>query len=327
MKRRKKIPQTALAQSIEWVKRLLESHTDPMVPAGERLRSIGKKLNVSRIEPGAVRATGFLKRLPDGSFAVYYDADSCSLARRRFTVAHELAHLVLEKFHKHVGREDTDLRGNDYRHELERAVDRIAAEILMPEALVIGLMKTECQLQRDNSPSGRVQKRFVLQAVGQSLGVSEQALVLRLLELPELLAVLLRVQWRNSQGSVRPSYFPVTYTRGYLRIVEGSFPDPSKLENEDGWEHQVHVQTKWGRRLIHCHAWRRPSNCTERGNAETWILGWAWNAFPLPAWDDSEHRGGTPDVTRLREFEASRGTCATTCRERRSSASPTRPSS
>src|SRR5437016_998238 len=100
MKKPKKFPQKALAQSIEWAKRLVETHTKPAASAGERLREIGKKLNVTRIEPGAVRTAGFLSRLPDRSFAIYY-ANDCGIARRRFTVAHELGHLVLERFHKH----------------------------------------------------------------------------------------------------------------------------------------------------------------------------------------------------------------------------------
>ncbi len=75
MKKQKCLPSRALARSIESAKRLVEGHSDPTVPASERLREIGKKLNVSRIEAGAVRAAGFLKRLANGSFAVYYASD------------------------------------------------------------------------------------------------------------------------------------------------------------------------------------------------------------------------------------------------------------
>jgi hypothetical protein len=281
-----------------------------------------------------------LKRLPDRSFAVYY-ANDCGLERRRFTVGHELAHLVLDQFHPHVESDLSNSDDYDYRREVERAVDRIAAELLMPAALVTGLMKTQCKLQREQSASGLVQKRMVVEAVGQCLGVSELALVHRLLELPELLSVLLRVQWNDTGRPERsplvrelfsggnrppkPCYFPAAYTQhSGLRIVEGLYPDPSDLEFEDGWEHQVHVQTRWGRRLIRCHAWRRPAKYTEKGNVETWILGWAWNAIPPPAWDDSEHKVAHLMSLGVREFEARRGPCATPCRGRRSSTSPAR---
>jgi Zn-dependent peptidase ImmA (M78 family) len=290
MKRRKKFPKEALAQSVEWAKRLVEGHTDPAVSAGERLREIGKKLNVTRIEPGAVRTAGFVNRLPDRSFAIYY-ANDCGVARRRFTVAHELGHLVLERFHKHVGREDTNPRANSYHKELEWAVDRIAAELLMPELLVIGLMKTHCQSQRKQSPSGIIQKRMVLRAVGETLGVSEHALVNRLIGLPGLLCVLLRLQWDRERPE-RPRYFPASFNRhSVLKVVEGQFPDPTNLKNDDGWEQDVVIQTKWGQRVIHSNAWRRLATFPENGELETWILGWGWNVFPLPAWDDSEQMG------------------------------------
>jgi len=283
----------------------VEGHSDPNVSVGERLREIGKKLNVSRIEAGAVRSDGFLKRMPDGSYAVYYSCD-CSLAKRRFTVAHELAHLVLEKFHKHVGPENPDSRADGHHPAVERAVDQIAAELLMPESLVVGLMTVQCQIQREQSDLGMVQKREVVQVVGDKLGVSEYALVLRLLELPTLLSVLLRIRWKKNKGLDRASYFPIKFSEhSYLRIVDFPVPDVSNIEEEDGWEHQVQVQTKWGLRVIHCHGWRRHASCTEPGAVESWILGWTWNAFPLPAWDDSEHKGGTPNVIRVREFEES----------------------
>jgi hypothetical protein len=296
MKKPKKFPQKALAQSIEWAKRLVETHTNPAASAGERLHEIGKKLNVTRIEPGAVRTAGFLSRLPDRSFAIYY-ANDCGIARRRFTVAHELGHLVLERFHKHVGREDTNPPANNYHKELERAVDRIAAELLMLELLVIGLMKTQCESHRKQSPSGIIQKRMVLRAVGEILGVSERALVNRLVGPPGLLCVLLRVQWDRERPE-RPRYFPAVSSRhSVLKVVEGQFPDPTNLKNDDGWEQEVVIQTKWGRRMIHSNAWRRPATFPENGDLETWILGWGWNVFPLASWDDSQHMGGRRDVS------------------------------
>lgn len=300
MKRPKKFPQKALAQSIEWAKRLVEGHTDPAVPVGERLREIAKKFNVSRIEPGAVRTAGFLKRLTDRSFAIYYSND-CGVARRRFTVAHEIGHLVLERFHRHIGRDNANAPPNTYHRELERAVDRIAAELLMPEPLLIGLMKTHCQSQRKWSTSGIIQKRMVLRAVGETLGVSEIALVHRLIGLPGLLCILLRVQWDRERPE-RPRYFPVAFSRhSVLKVVEGQFPDPTNLKNDDGWEQDVVVQTKWGQRVIHGNAWRRLATFPENGDFETWILGWGWNVFPLPSWDDSEHRGGPRDVSEQKE--------------------------
>jgi hypothetical protein len=291
MKRVKKFPREALTKGIEWARQLVEGHRDPLVPAGVRLREIGSKLRVSRIEPGAVRTAGFLKRLPDRSFAIYY-ANDCSLARRRFTVAHELGHLVLERFHRHIAREKTIVCEPDYYRERESAVDRIAAELLMPEALVTGLIKTCCQLERERSTSGVVQKLVVLREVGEMLGVSERALVHRLLELRDLLCVLLRVQWHRGRPE-RARHLPVKVSRErMLRILDGMHADPANLLKDDGWEHNVRIQTGYSQRVMHCNAWRRPAMCPENGQVETWIVGWGWTTLPLGSWDDSEHWHG-----------------------------------
>jgi Zn-dependent peptidase ImmA (M78 family) len=304
MRERRGFPSQALARSIAFARLLVEGHSDAGMSPGERLRDIGKKLKVSRIESGAVRTAGFLRRLDDRTFAVYYASD-CSVARRRFTVAHELAHLVLEKFHRHIGHKHLDPRTDGHPPELEKAVDRIAAELLMPERLVVDLMRRQCQLQREESDSGTVQKQAVVRAVGRSLGVSENALVHRLLELPDLLSALLRVQWKINQGPERARYSGVMHSKhSYFRVVDASLRDPRIVQRQDGWEHLVHVQTKWGLRVIRCHGWRRPADPTEPGQAEAWIFGWSWNTFPLLEWDDSEQKGGTPDVLRVREFEA-----------------------
>jgi hypothetical protein len=152
-------------------------------------------------------------------------------------------------------------------------------------------MKIQCQAEQERSATGMIQKRIVLQAVGEALGVSECALVLRLLELSDLLCVLIRVQW-DLERPERPRYFPPKFSRdNVVTILEGQAPDPTNLLNDDGWEHEVGVQTKYGQRVIHGNAWRRQAAFRENGALETWVFGWGWNAFPLSPWDDSEHKG------------------------------------
>jgi Zn-dependent peptidase ImmA (M78 family) len=280
-----KISQAVKAKGIELAKSLVREYASPTVPAGERLREIAKVLNVKRIEAGAVRCQGFLKRLPDNSFAIYYSVD-CSPAKRRFTVAHELAHLVLEKAHRHVGSRYIGTSANGFRTEVERVVDRIAAELLMPEKLVVETIAAQSQLQRRQSAT--VQKRAVLQTVGTILGVSEFALTWRILELQDLLGVLLRAQWDSKAGPSQARLFsPALTANGCLEIVRGEYLNPGDLEKEDGWEHEVQIETRWGRRSVRCCAWRRPATFRENGDRETWALGWTSNNGAIPPWDDS----------------------------------------
>src|SRR5438132_1415489 len=149
MRGRGQVPPSALARSLERAKRLVAGHLDPAVPPGDRLREIGEKLKVTRIEVGATRAAGFLDKQADGTFAICYANDP--LEKRRFTVAHELAHLILNRYYKHLDLDRAQSKPGAHTSAIEKAVNRIAAELLMPEALVVLLLKNSCSLQRESS--------------------------------------------------------------------------------------------------------------------------------------------------------------------------------
>jgi Zn-dependent peptidase ImmA (M78 family) len=273
-----------LANSLLRAKTLVAEHCDPALPPGERLREIGKKLKVTQIAVGAVDSSGYLSKQTDGTFAVFYANDM--LERRRFTVAHELAHVILDKYHKHLcfGQSNSKFLGHSW--SIEKAVDRIAAELLMPETLAVPLIKTHCELERRGSPTGLIDKRKVVRAVGKALGVSEWAFVLRLLELTDLLAVRLEFERESASGVNSTSRIRVSQSpHGDLRIVTYEYPDSAVLEQENTWELPVIVSTTWGRRTIRCYGWRRTG--TDPKRVQTWVVGWSWNISPLPSWDDS----------------------------------------
>lgn len=54
--------------------------------------------------------------------------------RKRFTIAHEIAHFVLHSGQKKSFHDQTFARRNDDPNPMEREADRFAAELLMPEA-------------------------------------------------------------------------------------------------------------------------------------------------------------------------------------------------
>jgi hypothetical protein len=92
-------------------------------PAGEPLDALAARLGVSRIIEEPLPFEGGLFQLPHGELIIKLNAKS-PFVRQRFTLAHEIGHLLLGK---------PGLRsscGDD--PDLERACDSIAAELLMP---------------------------------------------------------------------------------------------------------------------------------------------------------------------------------------------------
>jgi len=92
--------------------------------ASEPLDDIARRLGVNRIIRERLPFEGGLARLPDGELVIKINARS-PFVRQRFTLAHEVAHLLL--------RTEPAFRGNRKGDvHLERACDLIAAELLIP---------------------------------------------------------------------------------------------------------------------------------------------------------------------------------------------------
>ena len=88
------------------------------------LEAVQNRLNVKRIETEDLPFSGELRRGQDG-FTIAL-SKHLSPSRRRFTVAHELGHAILET---------TGPRCPRFGSELERLCDMLATEILMPYSL------------------------------------------------------------------------------------------------------------------------------------------------------------------------------------------------
>jgi hypothetical protein len=86
------------------------------------LEILGDRLAVTRREED-IGGTGQLRKM-GSSYEIVYSPNQ-PLARRRFTIAHELAHLILIQELQHT-RQPTK--------EVERLCDLIAVELLMPES-------------------------------------------------------------------------------------------------------------------------------------------------------------------------------------------------
>jgi hypothetical protein len=90
----------------------------------ESLDALARKLGVTRIIEQRLPFEGGLFQLADGEMVIKLNSES-SFVRRRFTLAHEIAHLLLNTVPAHRGANRTD-------EDLERTCDLIAAELLMP---------------------------------------------------------------------------------------------------------------------------------------------------------------------------------------------------
>jgi uncharacterized protein DUF955 len=90
----------------------------------ETLNAIAFKLGVGRIIEENLPFEGGLFHLPDGELVIKLNARS-SFVRKRFTIAHEIGHLLLETVPAFRNSHHAD-------SALERTCDMIAAELLMP---------------------------------------------------------------------------------------------------------------------------------------------------------------------------------------------------
>jgi hypothetical protein len=91
------------------------------------LETIKNRLNVRAFEPvKGLPIAGELRKDGDGFKIVY--SNSLSQGRRRFTLAHELAHAVFETTGPNCPR---------YGRELERLCDMLASELLLPTKTVL----------------------------------------------------------------------------------------------------------------------------------------------------------------------------------------------
>ena len=105
-------------------RRALEVFVRTRRSGDESLDALARKLGVTRIVEQRLPFEGGLLQLPDGELVIKLNSES-SFVRKRFTLAHEIAHLLLNTVPAHRGANRTD-------ENLERTCDLIAAELLMP---------------------------------------------------------------------------------------------------------------------------------------------------------------------------------------------------
>jgi hypothetical protein len=101
------------------------------------LEAIRPRLNITQFCAEDIAGSGELQRDGDGLKVVYSSA--LSSTRKRFTIAHEMAHAVFESTGPNCPRTGV---------ELERLCDKIAAEILMPKQLFLDRLGHEFSVKK-----------------------------------------------------------------------------------------------------------------------------------------------------------------------------------
>lgn len=120
----------------------------------ESLEDLARKYGVSRIIQERMAYEGGLFKLAGGELVIKLNSDS-SFVRKRFTLAHELGHLLLETIPAYRSSNRTDAA-------LERTCDMIAAELLMPGGEVT-------QFVRSGGPPSPVKLRDTATKYGVSI--------------------------------------------------------------------------------------------------------------------------------------------------------------
>lgn len=147
----------AIGASDENVSRAVQLFVSERAQASENLEDLARKLGVDRIEEAKLPYEGGILRENDGRLIIKLNAYSPP-TRKRFTLAHEIAHLLLDSVPglRSTCREDP---------LLERACDCVAAELLMPSDSAISFI-------RDLGPASPEKLSAIAKRFGVSLHVA-----------------------------------------------------------------------------------------------------------------------------------------------------------
>jgi len=208
--------------------RALETFVSAQRAPNETLDALAYRLGVSRIIEQRLPFEGGLFRLSHDELVIRLNIDS-SFARKRFTLAHEIGHLLLHTVPAFRGSRGADAA-------LERTCDMIAAELLMPAT------ETSSFVHGLGTPSPEK-----LRAVASRFGVSVQAAAIRIRDSLKL--------WKFSIGmwtagpNVRTLWFIAPrkwqYEKPSLGSVERALSSNSSTSTNEWWECAQYTERVW----------------------------------------------------------------------------------
>ncbi len=153
------------------------------------LRSFIESLGVLVLHKsfGTDEAAGIYARVPDGAHTIIINTTSSSKARKLFTLAHEFCHVLL--------RAEGASNPSVLKNKVEKFCNKFAAYLLAPDALINNAI---ARFRYPASVAPDVIRRFA-----KRLGISQEALVRRLVEIGYL-AQSDYTTWRSRFNGVVP---------------------------------------------------------------------------------------------------------------------------
>lgn len=216
---------------------------------------------VVEISPREMKADGYLGIRPDGAFVIRHRSGAPQ-TRTRFTIAHEIAHILLAE------AEGVPLKRDEkYRRDAaeEMAVNRIAAELLIPESIVSKAI-------RDDYANGYLPRWSFVFQLARGFGVSCTAMIFRLLELSSINAVSFRV---NIDGLGQHNPFGATEHKR-LRLVNGVDYEMDRVwrQSKRTKRHKLEIASDRQKIVVDCEGDLRKF-ATRLGEAKVyWLVGW-----------------------------------------------------
>lgn len=222
---------------------------------------VARSLGVQDIAARSMTSDGYLGVRSDGALIIRYRADN-AFTRTRFTVGHEIGHILLARVKGEpiTSRKDRSPSCSDIE---ERACDRIAAEILMPEHI---LRDELARLRPGWNAIRKLQTQF---------SVSNAAIILRLLHIRWISLVSICYFGRRLDHCRLP--YATCKTSSGLQFV-GTKPRIEKTirrvwtEAQFGNCHSIKVFTEFGPEVITCEGKQRTNSSLKR--EEYGVIGW-----------------------------------------------------
>jgi hypothetical protein len=224
------------------------------------IEQVAKHLGVAEISARDMAPDGYLGRDSRGDIVIRYRSVN-GHRRNRFTIAHEVGHLIL--LNQTTEQCDQTQDGSDRE---ERVVNRIASELLMPAPLVMAELR-QC------TTSGMPPGWSTLARLAARFEVSLAAIGIRILELPQLNAVSMSIGIEGP-GPSRP--FRTSIQHHTVRLANGFDYEADRIwrESRRTNRHELLINSGQVTQSIPCEGRVDTLGRGSRRLRQYWIIGW-----------------------------------------------------
>jgi Zn-dependent peptidase ImmA (M78 family) len=230
------------------------------------IRSIAKRLGVAEISAAMIGSDGYIGVDRTGRVVIRYN-DGSPRQRQRFTIAHEIGHLLISR-HVPGGLQhrNRDSAAKDDGEEI--AANRLAAELLMPATVFEEQVKL-LVLRGVRSPWK------IIHELRRLFDVAESSATLRILELPAVAAVLFRIDVAGKSGfyplDVSP-HVPLSFGKSVANMC-GDF---ARDYRRGRTFHEVSASVGGKQVTLNCQGEMRRFKADAGEITQYWVVGWTF---------------------------------------------------